>query len=397
MVTFEPDARWNEAKGVYEFTADNSINNWFSEIHHNAIEEYERVYYEGAVSNLYYAFDSILSKGTTEVRVVTDKSRLYYYDRGVIDTVKYKAYIAPVVGGKGVIYQMIDEYNNNCPYDFKNMQFKHDGEWYYTFSYGGADASIGRFCSDNYLAPLVERNNQNTPVTAHIPKLIFNLSGNVSVGIVNNKINTPIRKGFIQARRITGNICDSNNGGTVSIIDEFYIYCVNFLYGNRIMRCIKTFSVGSKDKPILGFYGNSFDLHLNQSGSLVIDCSNFADNSYKSTLDTNSSRKIIGGDISSCRFEDMGPNDNTGDVITFDSKLALSSCDIKFFNSLTINYNKTTASNSPLRFLNIDARGWAVSTITIPNEFPANSPYELKVAKNSKGEIKMWCDADLIQ
>lgn len=26
-------------------------------------------------------------------------------------------------GGKGVIYRMIDEYNNDCPYDFKNIQF----------------------------------------------------------------------------------------------------------------------------------------------------------------------------------------------------------------------------------------------------------------------------------
>ena len=29
-----------------------------------------------------------------------------------------------VPGGKGVIYRMIDEWGNDCPYDFKNMQFK---------------------------------------------------------------------------------------------------------------------------------------------------------------------------------------------------------------------------------------------------------------------------------
>ena len=31
--------------------------------------------------------------------------------------------------GKGVIYQMIDEYNNDCPYDFKNIQFLRSTEW----------------------------------------------------------------------------------------------------------------------------------------------------------------------------------------------------------------------------------------------------------------------------
>lgn len=31
--------------------------------------------------------------------------------------------------GKGVIYQMIDEYNNDCPYDFKNIQFLRSRQW----------------------------------------------------------------------------------------------------------------------------------------------------------------------------------------------------------------------------------------------------------------------------
>lgn len=32
-------------------------------------------------------------------------------------------------GGKGVIYYMKDEWNNECPYDFKNIQFKRDISW----------------------------------------------------------------------------------------------------------------------------------------------------------------------------------------------------------------------------------------------------------------------------
>jgi outer membrane lipoprotein-sorting protein len=53
---------------------------------------------------------------------------------------------ADSVNGKGVIYRMIDEFNNDVPYDFKNIQFKRkltDGEldlddgidtWVYTFT-----------------------------------------------------------------------------------------------------------------------------------------------------------------------------------------------------------------------------------------------------------------------
>ena len=38
------------------------------------------------------------------------------------DTTKYAW--ADTTNGKGVIYRMIDEWNNDCPYDFKNVQFK---------------------------------------------------------------------------------------------------------------------------------------------------------------------------------------------------------------------------------------------------------------------------------
>lgn len=31
---------------------------------------------------------------------------------------------ADTAGGKGVIYRMTDEHGNDCPYDFKNVQFK---------------------------------------------------------------------------------------------------------------------------------------------------------------------------------------------------------------------------------------------------------------------------------
>ena len=40
------------------------------------------------------------------------------------------------MNGKGVIYRMIDEHNNDCPYDFKNIQFK---RWAITALTSGSD------------------------------------------------------------------------------------------------------------------------------------------------------------------------------------------------------------------------------------------------------------------
>ena len=65
------------------------------------------------------------------------------------DTERFAWAVPSSDGGKGVIYRMIDEFNNDCPYDFKNIQFKRnltfengyakyseDGEetWVYTFA-----------------------------------------------------------------------------------------------------------------------------------------------------------------------------------------------------------------------------------------------------------------------
>ena len=93
--------------------------------------------------------------------------------------------------GKGVIYHMTDEYNNECPYDFKNIQFKRykvsafsscsslvnyyygikdgvnnypssatistsDYVWRYTFDVSGSDfsyQSFNKYCHNNKIEP----------------------------------------------------------------------------------------------------------------------------------------------------------------------------------------------------------------------------------------------------
>ena len=52
--------------------------------------------------------------------VELDKWQIWYDINN--DTTKYNW--ADATNGKGVIYRLIDEHNNDCPYDFKNIQFK---------------------------------------------------------------------------------------------------------------------------------------------------------------------------------------------------------------------------------------------------------------------------------
>jgi hypothetical protein len=63
---------------------------------------------------------------------------------------------ADTTNGKGVIYRMIDEWGNDCPYDFKNIKFKRgDSSYLYTFSKNynsdSTDVSLIGACVNNII------------------------------------------------------------------------------------------------------------------------------------------------------------------------------------------------------------------------------------------------------
>lgn len=388
------------------------------------LNEGTKIVYNGSTDSLYYAFDGIIGKFGGNVYEVTDGNHIYKYEDEVygeeylLDTISYTNYIAPREGGKGVIYRLIDEHNNDCPFDFKNMQFLHNGEWYYTFSYFGEDASLGDYCANNHLVIVSDQKDQLTTVTTTIPRLVFNLIHNASdkfvAGILNNDVQSSIAKGFIQGARISGNKWLPTGGGNNGYFKKINIYSSGLIYGNIFRGYANGFVVGSADKPIEQFYGNTMTLSIINNFNITIDCTNFTGNTYNVLISGTGAKSIVGGYIKNCYFDDYGSTDEknaagaTQEVkLKFESTqtdpnglttYAISNCYIRLFNALAIKYGETTSNNAPLRFLNIDARGWGSgTTITIPSTFPANANYELKVAKNSKGEIKMWCDADFIQ
>lgn len=76
---------------------------------------------------------------------------------------------ADAENGKGVIFRMIDENGNDCPYDFKNIMMRNpldtaDENYYYTFDGNGTDHSLnGNLCFNNvinkYISTAQEINN----------------------------------------------------------------------------------------------------------------------------------------------------------------------------------------------------------------------------------------------
>lgn len=70
-------------------------------------------------NHLYSEAQAVLHSGDTYfVNSRLDKWRVWYDINNAQDKYGWAA-----LDGKGVIYRMIDEFNNDCPYDFKNIQF----------------------------------------------------------------------------------------------------------------------------------------------------------------------------------------------------------------------------------------------------------------------------------
>ena len=90
-------------------------------------------------STLSHLAKATLHEGDTYFENSNLRAWQLWYD---IDNDKTKYIWADEENGKGVIYRMIDEHNNDCPYDFKNMKFLVNNReddtipiFCYTFSY----------------------------------------------------------------------------------------------------------------------------------------------------------------------------------------------------------------------------------------------------------------------
>lgn len=189
--------------------------------------------------------------------------------------------------GKGVIYQMIDEWNNECPYDFKNIMFKRyfdedagcykqgeseDNKWCYTFCmldfYDGLAHDV-----------TVEQEKYVNDELAHIHSIC-------------NKINPNYDDYAIEDDEIIG---------------AYTLNDIVFVTDTDITAIEEDFSYGE----FLGFHSNTFgnDCYNNTLGN---DCYNntFGNECYNNTFGSSCSSNIFGN---SCSYNIFG-NDCTYNI-----------------------------------------------------------------------------------
>lgn len=111
--------------------------------------------------------------------------------------------------GKGVIYQLIDEFNNDVCYDFKSIQFQRDSIWVYTFG-GATDGSLE-----------LENCYNNT---------VLNSGMNLSDNTFGNYCHSNTFGGYCLSN-IFGNNCHSNNFGADCYSNTFGDDCYSNKFG----------------------------------------------------------------------------------------------------------------------------------------------------------------------
>ena len=179
---------------------------------------------------------------------------LYYLDENCIKYLTKEVPIYEHIEGKGVIYYMKDEYNNEVPYDFKNIMFKYMDNWYYTFNNQSYNIIIKPWI-DN----LGQHLNRNIFTNGQIIKdcfFDFNTHDNIlKDNIINVKIgmysnnNTlinleSVKLGYDNINIYLENFVDSNIGNE----------CYNLeLYGNDNVIIVEDF-VSNKIGAAVGEY-----------------------------------------------------------------------------------------------------------------------------------------------
>lgn len=317
---------------LYEYAYDDTTNELCIYPDNTGYEVIEKYLYRGIryVNNVAYDYWQKMEDAYLKT--------IYIYTPRIVDG----DVIISSSGGKGVIYHMVDEWNNECPYDFKNIMFE---RWQKSSNYG-VSWYIGDSGSGVWVYTFTKYDL--TSSSAEDGSLCIVKDG-MLVGCYNNKI-----------ARMT---------------DESYDYL-----SNNVM-------IVHSDVQYDGFCK---DVYIKDSSrNTIIECANISlDNAWDNILEACENIFALQSSENTlwqCHSVDMT---RANDVIMFYGSL------ITFFSvdSITFtNYNDIVQGDFTSKVYNYLVRN--VRNVEILKD---SGEYLKTVALNSKGEVKTYCEADLI-
>ena len=304
---------------------------------------------------------------------------------------------ADSVNGKGVIYRMIDEWNNDVPYDFKNIMFNGSwGYWAYTFNWINNESD--NTCEDLSVAQYTHTNDEGG--YSHTYGNIIKPYGD-DVGNYGNPLQLNVNV-FLYSESYDGGWfygCYSNTFGDSCYFNTFGDSCYSNTFGNYCQ---------------YNTFGNSCS-----SNTFGSDCSSntFGNNCSSNTFGNSCSSNTFGNSCSSntfgnnCSSNTFGNNcsSNTFGNNCYYIRVASTSSAITKYNYYRYNHfgdgcqyilfkgAETASSSAQVQNYNFAQGVQGTSRAYLTIDGVRSRAYETKVAKNSSGELKIYCEADLIQ
>lgn len=311
--------------------------------------------------------------------------------------------------GKGVIYRMIDNWNNDLPYDFKNIQFKR-----YKLNAPEIQSSFDDIQKSiaTFITPYIQNNEElvvyggwdfdekiwdwDKEVTSTVNEefrwyytfsIEYNYVGrdkdaSMYEGIYNNYMDpfTSDFRSFLNNNVIMGEYCANNYFGARVINNTFSEGTYNNyrnVNGNIFLRSVHGNTINDLRNSFLSRYITSNIITNCGSIFLERDCVNNDINSVNNL--------VLGG---GCSYNSFKNNINLD---------LPDGCYNNTFSSGVSNVlvkSNNTSGHIQYYIFTGGVNGEEDPYITINAE--VNRQYETKVSKNSAGEIKQYCEADLI-
>ena len=266
--------------------------------------------------------------------------------------------------GHGVIYRMIDEWNNDCPYDFKNIQFKR-----YKITESTASSLVGTYLATEANSDIgLEIDNNDS-------KIFYTFS---YLGELN--ILTEYRGETLEDASIIGNTLQSANRSPYGVHgNTIKYYFDSNIESSKPIQSLNNivFLTYSSDNVYHGCYSNSFDIN-NYSSSFSEGCIN---NSFGDYCQYNSFGDYCGANSFGNECQDIKLNSYYIQN-TFDSGVAYVTFD---GNGTGSNYIQNYHIKQGMIF-----DGGSEYTI---NAKPGLN-YELSVGKKSDGTVVEYNEAD---
>ena len=207
------------------------------------------------------------------------------------------------VGGKGVIYRLIDESENSVPYDFKNIMFsrpltegKYDAE-------NGVNTFCYTFCCIDWDTYKIEDQSVKEPLYCYNNKFDVYCSDNVFLTFSGDECSS----------NTFGDYCYSNTFGYGCSSNTFGDYCDSNTFGDKCFS--NTFGYGCYSNTFgYGCYSNTFgDYCYSNTFGDSCDSNTFGDECYSNTFGDYCFSNTFGYGCYSNTFGDSCSSNTFGD------------------------------------------------------------------------------------